>query len=494
MQTTLEVPVAPITVDLVESAPAPVPLWEAPAKPARDTAVGWTITLSSLAVFLIALEITIISVALPLIAVEFAGTDRATLSWIFTAYNVGVASLLLISGWTAERLGRKQIFLVGMVVFGIGSVMSGLAPTIEILIVGRVVQSIGGAMLLPSSLALILHSVAADRRDMAIGVWGAMAGVAAALGPTLGSLLIEYAGWRWVFLINVPIAVIALAGGSIKLIETRDPDAPKKADVVAVPLGAVGVGLLVFAITEAGRLGLTDRLVLLPLVGSAVLLAVFAYRSTNHPNPLFPPDLARYRSFSVGAAATITFSAAFSGWLVLAPSFLVEHWDYTVLRAGFAIAPAPLAMAITAGPAGKLSAKLGHRTVITVGSLLPAVAVIMWISMIGSEPAYLTSFVPGAILLGIGLGIGFPMLTAASMRDVESRRYAIGAAGNTTLRQVSVALGISLAVAIVGSSTSVVDSLAAYHWSWGVCGWLFAATSLIIGLWYPSTNRPIERF
>lgn len=446
----------------------------------------WTVLLSSVAVFLIALEITIISVALPEIEQAFPDSSRATLSWIFTAYNVGVASLMLIAGWLAERHGRKRIFLNGMAIFAVGSVVSGLAPHVALLIGGRVVQAIGGAMLLPASLALILHGVAPDRKDASIGIWGAMAGLAAAVGPTLGALLVDAAGWRWVFLINVPIAVVALIFGPRVLSESHDPDASPKVDVLGPPLGATGVAALVFAIVAAGVRGITAPVVLIAVAAALVLLAAFVIRTMRHPSPLFPPALATLRTYRSGAAGTVVFGAGFAGWLVLAPTFLVEVWDYSIVEAGFAIAPAPVAMAITAGPAGKLCARFGYRWIITIGSLISVGAIVLWLVSIDTDTTYVASFLPGAILLGIGVGIGFPMLTAASMHDVPAASYAVGAAGNTTVRQVALALGISIAVAIVGTAENSTGDIAAFRQSWLICGVFFAATATVIAFFYPN--------
>lgn len=450
-----------------------------------DKSSKWTVALSSTAVFLIALELTVISVALPRIEEAFSESSRATLSWVFTAYNVGVASLLLTGGWLAERFGRKLVFQIGLGVFAAGSVISGAAPTVAILIAGRSIQAVGGALLLPASLALILHTVVASKRDAAIGVWGATAGLAAAVGPTAGALLVQYAGWRWVFLINVPIALAAMARGQAVLKETTDPSAPRRVDVLAAPLGATGTAALVFAIAAAGPLGLLDPKVLVGLSAAVVLLGVFVHRTRTHADPIFPVDLAQERSYRVGVIGTGIFGAAFTGWLVLAPTFLVEVWGYSVLKAGFAIAPAPLAMAVAAGPAGKLATNVGYRRLIAVGALLPVAAVAYWTAAITESTAYASAFLPGAILLGLGVGIGFPMLTAASMRDVAAGRYALGAAGNTTSRQVAMALGISTAVSIVGSDGASVGS---FQLSWLLCGALFALTSLYVFVRYPEPN------
>lgn len=457
-----------------------------PAPEPTGSKATWTVLLSSVAVFLIALEITIISVALPEIEAAFPASSRSTLSWIFTAYNVGVASLMLIAGWLAERHGRKRVFLVGMAVFAFGSLLSGFAPHVALLIGGRVVQAVGGAMLLPASLALILHGVAADRKDAAIGIWGAMAGLAAAVGPTLGALLVDAAGWRWVFLINVPIAIAALIVGPRLLTESRDPDARSDVDILAPPIGAAGVAALVFAIVAAGVKGLTAPVVLISAAAAVVLIAAFVVRTQRHRSPLFPPTLAKLATYRSGAIGTLVFGAGFAGWLVLAPTFLVEVWGYSIIEAGFAIAPAPMAMAVTAGPAGKMCARHGYRWVITAGALISLAAVALWLISVDVDSSYLTSFLPGAILLGIGVGVGFPMLTAASMHDVPSASYAVGAAGNTTVRQVALALGISIAVSIVGTTEDSTSELSAFRQSWLICGAFFLATAAVIAVRYPN--------
>lgn len=464
-----------------------------PAAPATERRSRATLLLASIAVFLIALEITIIAVALPDIELAFPSSSRATLSWIFTAYNVGVAALMLIAGWLAERFGRKRVFLIGMAVFAAGSVVSGMAPTVAVLIIGRLIQAVGGAALLPASLALILHDTPADRRDAAIGVWGAMAGLAAAVGPTLGALLVDLAGWRWVFLINVPIALAALAAGPRLLAESRDPNAPREVDLWAPPLGAAGVAAAVFAITAAGVRGVADPLVLGCAGASIALLAVFAHRTRNHPSPLFAPQIARLRSYRVGALATLLFGAAFAGWLVLLPTYLVSIRGFSVIEAGFGIAPAPLAMMVVAGPAGALCARFGHRRVIAAGSALGALATALMLVTVTETSSYVTGFLPGVVLLGVSVGVGFPMLTAASMRDVPEHRYAVAAAGNTTVRQVAIALGISIAVALVGTEGSRSDELADFHLSWAVCGVLFLLTAIVIGVAYPDAPEAPDR-
>ena len=455
----------------------------------RQGGNGLTIALGSAAVFFIALELTIISVAMPDIAIAFPDASRATLSWIFTAYNVGVAAFLLIGGWLAERFGRRRLFMLGLAVFTIGSLASGFAPGIGLLIAARAVQAIGGALLIPASLAVILHAVPQERHDVAIGVWGAMAGLAAAVGPTLGAVLVDGIGWRSVFLVNVPVAIVVGIVGLKHIEESSDPNIERGVDLFAVPAGAVAVGLFVFIIVAAGSVGWTSPVTIGSALVATLLLALFVYRSRSHPRPVFDPAVAATRSFTVGSIGTLLFVAGFTGWLVFAPTFLTEVWDYSVFKAGFAIAPGPLAMAIAAGPAGKAAVRFGHGIVIAVGALLALAATVWWTLLVDAEPAYVTAVLPGLVLLGIGVGAGFPMLTAATMSEVEPQRYAMGAAGSTTIRQLAMAIGIAIATAVVGAPGETGSSAVPYITSWMLCGAMFAVTALTMLLLDPSGDR-----
>ncbi len=204
---------------------------------------------------MVSLEITIIALALPEIREAFPEASDSTLSWILTVYNIGVASLLLLSGWWADKAGRKKVFLIGLTFFAIGSVIASVAPTVELLIVARGIQSIGGAIQYPAGLALLLPAFPAARRQTAIGIWGAMGALAAALGPSLGALLVDALGWRSIFAINVPVAIFALIVGRIWLEESVGEVPEGRVDLIGVPLASIGVGAIILGIVQAGEWG-----------------------------------------------------------------------------------------------------------------------------------------------------------------------------------------------------------------------------------------------
>ena len=217
---------------------------------------GWrTVGIASAAVFMVGMEITVISLAFPEIREQFSEASESALSWIFSAYNIGVASLLLIGGWLSERYGHKRIFLTGVSIFLLGSVLAGFAVSSEMLISARVVQAAGGALQAPSGLALVLAAAPPARHQMAIGIWGAAGALAAAAGPTLGALLVEAFGWRAVFLINIPVIGVALVLGRRWLPDTPPSPGTDDVDLVSVPLAGVGVGALVLGIVQGETWG-----------------------------------------------------------------------------------------------------------------------------------------------------------------------------------------------------------------------------------------------
>lgn len=451
---------------------------------------GWrTVTISSLAVFMVSMEITIISLAFPEIRSRFADTSESVLSWIFSAYNIGVASLLLIGGWMSERYGHKRVFLAGVSIFLVGCVLAGVAVSSELLIGARVVQAIGGAMQAPSGLALILAAAPPARHQMVIGIWGAAGALAAAAGPTIGALLVEGFGWRAVFLINVPIIGVALVLGRRWLPDTPPSSGVGVVDLISVPLAGIGVGALVFGIVQGEEWGWRSVGVWASFVLGLVLLAGFLLRSSRHPAPLFDLGLYRLRSYWVANVATVFFAFAFFGWLVPLPTLIQNVWGWSVLRTGFAIAPGPFLAFFIAPPAGRLADRIGNRWILVACGLSGAIGLLLFVANFGAEPSYVTAILIPSLFVGIAAGTGFSQLVGAAMRDVPPHQYAMGGAGRTTVFQMSIALGVAVAVAIIGRPNGPVEALTVYDDAWLVCAGAFAMVAVTAGVLYPPKHR-----
>ncbi|MEM8924322.1 MAG: DHA2 family efflux MFS transporter permease subunit [Actinomycetota bacterium] len=469
------------------TAPAPSP---AGAAPTAITRSSWlTLATTALVGFMVSLEITVISLALPEIRQAFAGTAESTLSWIITAYNIGLASLLLVAGWAADRYGRRRVFVTGLVVFGASSALAGLAPSIEVLIGARVVQSIGGAMQFPSGLALLLTAFPQERRQMAIGVWGAMGGLAAAVGPPLGGFLVGLFGWPSVFLINVPVAALATVGAWLWIAESRGEEVDGRVDLISIPLGTIGVGAIVLGIVNGGEWGWADTRTIVTFVVGVVLIAAFLLRSARHPRPLFDLALFRIPSFSVGNLGSILFVVAFFAYFVPLPTFIQEVWGWSVLRTGLVLIPGPLTAAVLSPPMGRLADRVGVAPVLVIGGIAGAFGMGGQLLATTTEPRALAVIGPG-IAVGVAAGCSFAMLVGATMQDIPPQRYAMAGAGRTTVFQLAVALAIAVAVAVIARPADAESHLGAVRTVWIISGCLYLGQAAVFGLGFPRRHRP----
>lgn len=447
-----------------------------------------TLAVTSIVGFMVSLEITVIALALPDIREAFPDAAESTLSWIITAYNIGVASLLLVAGWAADRFGRKRTFLLGLGVFALGSLGSGLAPGAESLIAARVVQSIGGALQFPAGLALLLPAFPYERRQMAIGIWGAMGGLAAALGPPLGGFLVGAFGWPSVFLVNVPIALATLVAGWFWLDESRGTALPSRVDLISIPAASLGVGAVVLAIVQSETWGLLSLNTLLAVVIGAVLVAIFVFRSSRHPAPLFDLDLFRLRSYWLGCVGTVAFVIGFFAFFVPFPSFLQQTWGWSTIRTGLAIVPGPFVAAAISPPIGRLADRIGNGPILAVGGLSGVLSMSLHLLLTDLEPSLFLGVILPGLFLGIAAGCSFAMSVGATMRDVPPERFGMGGAGRTTVFQLGVAVAIALSVAIIGDPTTDEARLSVLRINWAVCLGAFAVQAAVFGLLFPRGN------
>lgn len=462
--------------------------------PATETATpipsqSWrTLGITSIVGFMVSLEITIISLALPEIRDAFPDTSESLLSWIITAYNIGVASLLLVAGWAADRYGRKRIFLAGLAIFSLGSMISGLAPTAELLIAARVVQAIGGALQFPAGLALLLPAFPIERRQMAIGIWGAMGGLAAALGPPLGGLLVGAFNWRAVFLINVPVSIFAIVAGSRWLEESTADDVPKRVDLVSIPLASIGVGAFVFGIVRVGDAGWSGIPPAASFVTGIVLIAVFVVRSRTHPAPLFDLGLFRLPSYVLGNIGTVFFVCAFFAYFVPIPTFVQEAWGWGVVKTGLAIAPGPMVSTFLSPPLGRLADRIGPGPILAVGGAAGVASMGVHLAFTTAEPNYVLGLLIPLLLLGVAAGCSFAMSVGAVMRDVAPNRFGMAGAGRTTVFQLAIALAIALAVALIGRPEGAEAALEAARRGWWLSLVFFAGQALLFAVFFPKGN------
>jgi EmrB/QacA subfamily drug resistance transporter len=409
--------------------------------------------------FLAFLDTTIVNIAFPDISASFAGSGRDALSWVLDGYFVVIAALLVPAGGLADRFGHKRIFLLGIASFTVASLLCAVAPSLELLIASRVLQGVGAAMIAPSSLAIVLDSFPAERRSAGVGLWGAAAAAAAATGPTLGGALVELADWRLVFLVNLPLGAAILLSGRQRLAE-RPPRDSRLPDLPGALALALALASITLGIVEGNDWGWDAAPTLASFAAGALLLGAVIARSTRHPRPIVEPALFAHRSFRLGNLGTLLFSAAFFSIVLGNVLFLTSIWGYTVLQAGLATLPGPAWTTVVSGPAGKLADRFGHRAVVVPGTLLFAAGV-MILRSAGPEPDWLGLWLPGSTLTGIGIGLAFPTLGSAAIRDVPDDRFATASAVNAAFRQVGAVLGTAILIAIVGDPANLADALAA---------------------------------
>jgi EmrB/QacA subfamily drug resistance transporter len=407
--------------------------------------------------FVAFLDTTIVNIAFPDISASFAGSGRDALSWVLDGYFVVIAALLVPAGGLADRFGHRRIFLLGVAGFTAASLLCAAAPSLPLLIAFRVVQGVAAAMIAPSSLAIVLDSFPLERRAAGVGLWGAAAAAAAAVGPTLGGALVVLADWRLVFLVNLPLgAAIVLAGRRRlprpKIVDSRLPDLPGAA-MLALSLAAITLGIV-----EGNNWGWTAPATLAAFAAGAVLLGGVVWRSGRHPRPIVEPALFAHSSFRIGNLGTLLFAAAFFSLILGNVLFLTSIWGYTVLHAGLATLPGPALSTVVAGPAGRLADRFGHRAVIVPGALFFAAGA-MVLRSAGAEPDWLGLWLPGACLTGIGIGLAFPTLGSAAVRDVPVDRFATASAVNAAFRQIGAVLGTAILVAMIGEPATLSEAL-----------------------------------
>ncbi len=436
----------------------------------------------SVATFVASMDLFIVNIAFPSIERDFAGTSDATLSWVLSAYAIVTAALLIPAGRLADLLGRKRLFMGGLVTFVVASALCAAAPGAGWLIGARVVQAAGGAVLMPTSLALLLAEFSGRQRAVAVAIWSATGAVAAGAGPPIGGLLVQ-ASWRWVFLVNLPIGLVTAVIAARILSESRDPDGKRFPDLAGAVMLVLASSALMLAIVQGQSWGWTSPRITALFAGSVVLAAGFVYWSSRHPAPVLELGLFRARAFSAANISGTLFFAAFGAMLLASVLFLTRVWHEDILTAGLQISPGPISAAAFAVPGSLLSRRFGERTIAAIGAVLFAVAGLWWLRTVGLQPHYASEFLPGWLIGGAGVGFVVPTLASASAAALPPSRFATGSAVYGMTRQFGIALGIAILIAVLGTPRGA-QVLPAFRGGWEVnVGLAFASAiaALAIG-------------
>ncbi|HEX8803653.1 MAG TPA: MFS transporter, partial [Acidimicrobiales bacterium] len=315
----------------------------------RPTTNPWVVLgVTSLSVFAVFLDTTILFVAFPDLVRSFPDVSRSSLSWVLNAYTIVFAAALVPAGRLADRVGRRRCFLAAVAVFTVASMLCGIAPDPAVLVAARTLQALGAAMMIPASLALVLQTFPRARVPVAVGVWGAVGAVAGAVGPSLGALIVDSAGWRWAFYLNLPVGLVALVLGLRVLPEGREEDPGRVPDPLGALVLVAGMALLALGLVQADAWGFTSARTLGAVGGGIAVLGLFAWRCTRVAAPVFDLSLLESRNYRWANVATAVFYVGFTAMFFANVQFLVSVWHYSVLRAGLALTPGPLVVAALA--------------------------------------------------------------------------------------------------------------------------------------------------
>jgi EmrB/QacA subfamily drug resistance transporter len=441
------------------------------------------------------LDATVVNVALPHIGRDFHA-NVSSLQWVLTGYLLALASLILLGGALGDRYGRRKVFVIGTVWFAAASVLCGTAPNVSVLIGSRVLQGVGGALLTPGSLAILQSSFRESDRAAAVGAWSGLGGVAGAIGPFLGGGLVDGPGWRWAFLINVPVAALAIVCARAAVPESRDEHPRSGLDFRGAALAVAGLASLTWALTEAGPRGWSNTGVLAALAVGVGLVIAFVMHLRRTANPLVPPRLFRNRTFTVVNLATVLLYGALGVTFFLVSYELQVAVGWSALKAGVALLPATILMLVLSARSGALAQRIGPRVQLTVGPLLAGAGLLLLVR-VGPGTSWTSDVLPGAVIFGMGLVTFVAPLTATVMAAADPDHVSVASGVNNAIARAA-SLAALAVVPVISGLTSAHGPAAVTH-SFRValvisaCVAVAAAPLALIGLAPTPLARPSAR-
>jgi EmrB/QacA subfamily drug resistance transporter len=401
----------------------------------------------SLALFMSLLDVTIVNIAIPHI-MSALNAGLSSIEWVINVYILIMAISLLTLGKLGDLFGRKRLFLIGLAVFTLASLGCSLSPNLAILLVSRGIQAIGGAAMMPATLSIINVEFGKYEIGLAIGIWGAISGAANAAGPIIGGALVDAFSWRYIFLINVPIGIVAIVAGILIVRESKDTATDRHIDVPGIISVSIALFCLTFALVEGQKYGWTSMLILSLFVISLVTFIVFIFIEPRTKNPLMQLRLFRSRNFSGGNAVSMVVMLGLVAVIFMLTLFLQIVLGFSAFKAGLTLLPLPLALMLVAPIAGRLTDKIGGRWILFGGTLLAAVGVYYVSQMTGINTTWVDMVLPLAIC-GVGMGMVMAPSTTVVMGDTPVEQSGMGSGILATIRQTGSVLGISVLGAVL---------------------------------------------
>ena len=440
----------------------------------------WILVASILGSGLAGIDATVVNVALPAIGTSL-GANFAGLQWTVTAYTLTLASFILLGGSLGDRYGRRRIFVIGIVWFAVASLLCGLAPGIGLLIAARTLQGIGGALLTPGSLAMIQASFVPADRSRAIGLWSGLGGVATAIGPFLGGWLVESVSWRWVFLINVPLAVLVVTIAVREVPETRDPRAVPGLDLAGAGLGVLALGGVTYALVEQPSRGLGSGPVLVAGVVGLLAAAAFVVVERRVSHPMLPLRIFASRQFSAANAVTFTVYGGFGAVFFLLVIQLQVVSGFSPIAAGVSILPITVIMLLLSSRSGQLAYRIGPRLQMSAGPIVCAVGLVLMLR-IGPDASYLADVLPGVAVFGLGLAVMVAPLTATALAAAPAEHAGLASGVNNAVARAAGLIAIAVLPAVAGIAGADYTRPAAFDAGFDRAIWVAASVVFVGGL------------
>ena len=441
---------------------------------------------STIVVFFVVIDISAVNVAFPSIREEF-DASAAELSWIISGYNIVVGALLLVSGRLADSLGRRKVYLPGVAMFGIGSALSALAPSVGWLIAARLVQGIGGAVTSAAGFAVMLPEFPASRRSTAIGIAGATGALGAVAGPAVGSLLIDLFSWRGIFWLNVPLCIVVLIIGPKFLNESSDPNATGRIDPIGVPIGTAAVAFIMFGIVQSESWGVTHPGVIGLVVVGFALIPVLIRRSRVHPEPMINLELFKYASFRSANIGIVFYGLGFTSGFLANSLMLQEVWGEPIRTVGLALAAAPLLAGVISPITGGLADRYGHRWLLASGSMLAGLNYLVQAILLDDVSRVWSVFVPVSLLSGVGIGLTVATFSSAGLADIPQARFGVAGATYNTLRQAAYGMGVAVVITLIGAASATADltTVRGIRWAWLWSAGCYFLAALSVAITFP---------
>ena len=413
------------------------------------TAAGrWVIVAMVLGSGMAAIDATVVGIALPTIGREF-GASLGPLQWVVTGYTLTLAALLLVGGSLGDRYGRRRVFCVGVIWFALASAACALAPGIDALIITRILQGVGAALLTPGSLAILQASFAPEDRGRAIGAWSGLGGVATAAGPLLGGYLIAAASWRWIFLINVPIGAVVLLLAVRRVPESRDPTAAPRVDLAGAVLATCALGGATYGVIAGPTRGWGDPVVAAALALGVTAVVAFVIVERRSPAPMLPFSVFRSRQFTVTNAVTFIVYGALGGVLFLLPVELQVVNGYSPLESGLALLPLTGIMLLLSARSGRLATTIGPRLQMSVGPVVVGIGLALLARTSGGSP-YVSGVLPAVTVFGLGLAAIVAPLTATALNSVPSDHAGLASAVNNDVARLAALIAVAVLPTLSG--------------------------------------------